>query len=209
MAIRFLYFDLGNVLLSFCHNRMCRQMAAAAGVDAESVKRALFDAAAGPSLQWQFERGDFDAVDAYERFCGEIGVRPDMAELYAAGSDIFAPIPESVELTARLAEAGNRLGVLSNTNPVDWQFVTGRFAFLSEHFEQAALSFEAREMKPHRAIFDYAVRRAGVPAAEVFFTDDRAENVEGALAAGLDAVLYATPDELRAELRKRRVPGVE
>jgi HAD superfamily hydrolase (TIGR01509 family) len=186
---------------------MCQQMGAAAGIEAEAVRRALFDAADGPSLQWRFERGEFDAATAYEHLCRQIAVRPDREALYAAHVNIFAEMPETIALAGRLAAAGNRLGVLSNTNPLDWAFVRERFAFVRDHFELAVLSFEVREMKPHAAIYEHAARRAGVPAGEVFFTDDREENVAGALAAGLDAVLFTSAAELEAELRRRGVRG--
>jgi putative hydrolase of the HAD superfamily len=204
MKPAFIYFDLGNVLLSFSHERMCRQMAAKAGVEPEVVRRALFEAAGGPSVQWRFERGDLNALLVYEHFCEAVGARPDMEELFAAGCDMFAEIKESVAIVERLAAAGARLGIMSNTNPIDWAFVTsGPFPFLSRCFEQRVLSFKVRAMKPERAIYDTAVARARVPASEIFFTDDREENVEGALAAGLDATRFTSPEQLREELRTR------
>jgi HAD superfamily hydrolase (TIGR01509 family) len=63
-------------------------------------------------------------------------------------------------------------------------------------------------MKPDRGIYDTAIERAGVAAHEVFFTDDRPENIAGALAAGIDAVAFTSCDKLIAELRKRGVAGV-
>jgi glucose-1-phosphatase len=205
MPIQFLYFDLGNVLLSFSHERMCRQMAEVARIEAEAVRRALFEPAGAESLQWRFERGDFDHQGVYEQFCQQVGVRPGRDVLYAAACDIFVEIPETVALVRRLASAGYRLGILSNTNLADWAFVTARFPFLGECFEQHALSFEAREMKPHAAIYEYAARRAGVPTRDVFFTDDRAENVDGAEAAGVDAVIFTTVDQLRQDLEQRGI----
>jgi putative hydrolase of the HAD superfamily len=207
MAIRFIYFDLGNVLLSFSHERMCQQMAAVAQAEPETVRRALFEAAEGRPLQWRFEAGEFDTSGAYEHFCRVIGRRPDQATLYAAASDIFEELPESVALVRRLAAAGHRMGLLSNTNPVDWEFVSRKFRFLGECFEHSALSYEARAMKPDPAVFEYAVRRAEAPAHEVFFTDDREENVAGAIAAGLDAVLFTSAEQIAGELRRRGVRG--
>jgi len=204
MKPSFLYFDLGNVLLSFSHDRMCRQMAEFAGVEPAAVRRALFEPASPLSVQWRFERGDLNALAVYEHFCEQCGVRPDRAALQAAGRDMFAEISETVAIVEQLAAAGCRLGVLSNTNPIDWEFVSfGRFPFLNRLFEHAVLSYEARAMKPERAIYDLAVRRAGVPASEVFFADDRQENVAGALTAGLDAVLFTTAGQLRADLKAR------
>jgi FMN phosphatase YigB (HAD superfamily) len=204
MKPAFIYFDLGNVLLSFSHERMCAQLAAAAGVAPEQVRRALFGDEGEASVQWRFERGDLNALMVYEHFCEAVGVRPDMDTLFAAGCDIFEEIGETVALVEQLAAAGSRLGILSNTNPIDWGFVTsGRFPFLNRHFEQAALSFEIRAMKPDRAIYQAAAALAGVATNEVFFVDDRAENVEGALAAGMDAVLFTTAAKLAEELQQR------
>jgi FMN phosphatase YigB (HAD superfamily) len=75
-------------------------------------------------------------------------------------------------------------------------------------FVWAILSYEVGSMKPDRAIYEAAIRRAGVAAHEVFFTDDRLENVEGALAAGIDAVQFVNADQLIADLQARGVPGV-
>jgi glucose-1-phosphatase len=206
MPPSFLYFDLGNVLLAFSHERMCQQMAAAAGVEPTVVRRALFESTGGPSVQWRFERGDLNALLVYEHFCEAVGGRPDMDALFAAGCDMFSAIEESAAIVERLAAAGHRLGILSNTNPIDWKFVSsGGFPFLNECFEHAVLSFEERAMKPEAAIYEAAVRRASVPANEVFFTDDRPENVAGARAAGLDAVLFTGPENLRAELQRRGI----
>lgn len=207
MEVGFLYFDMGNVLLSFSHEQMFRQMAELAGVDAQFVRH-IFTEPAGDSLQLQFETGLIEPVALYERFCRATSTRPDREALFLAASDMFAELPATVALVRRLRAAGNRLGVLSNTNANDWQFVTsGRFPFLQECFDQYALSFEARAMKPDRAIYQYAVEKSGVPTNEVFFVDDRQENVAGALAAGLDAVLFTEVDALERDLRKRGVAG--
>jgi glucose-1-phosphatase len=209
MPPRFLYFDMGNVLLSFSHERMCSQMAAVAGVDAEAVRRVLFDETPElRSLQWQFERGELDTEAVYEAFCNAIGSRPERAALYAAASDMFAELPESVALVRRLHAAGNRLGVLSNTNPVDFEFARERFSFLRDCFELAVVSYEAREMKPHRAIYEHAARIAGTAPHEVFFTDDREDNVVGAIEAGFDAVQFTSAAKLADDLRARGVAGV-
>ena len=90
MKPSFLYFDLGNVLLSFSHDRLCRQMAAVAGVELAAVRRALFEPASPLSAQWRFERGDLNALAVYEHFCEQCGVRPDRAALQAVGEHVIA-----------------------------------------------------------------------------------------------------------------------
>ena len=207
MATRFLYFDLGNVLLSFSHDRMCRQMAAVADVDEQTVHSVLFGGPAGASLQWRLERGEIDVDAAYEEFCRGAKRRPPREALYAAASDIFAEIPDTISLVRRLAVAGQRMGILSNTNPVDWRHISQRFPHVLRDFQHTVLSFEAGEMKPASGIYECAVRRSGAAPAEVFFTDDRPENVDGALAAGMDAVLFTSADALAEHLCRRGVAG--
>ena len=70
---RFLYFDLGNVLLFFDHRLACRQMGALAGVAEETVWQIVFES----DLEMRYEAGDIDDREFYEIFCRETGTRPD------------------------------------------------------------------------------------------------------------------------------------
>jgi glucose-1-phosphatase len=201
--IRFLYFDLGNVLLRFCHDRMCRQMAAASGVDERVVRRLVLSEAA---LR-DHETGRLNPVTFHDYFCREAGCTVEFDALRTAAADIFTINVEIVPLVTSLAAAGHRLGVLSNTNEVHWRWVTdGRFApLLPGPFEHAVLSFEEGAMKPDPRIYEAAAERAGVPPREIFFTDDREENVAAARAAGLDAVLFQDVAQFSDVLRERGV----
>ena len=131
MSIRVLYFDLGNVLLSFSHEQMCRQLAEVAGVSPDLVCDALFGSELAHSVQWQFEMGQLDADGYFDYFCQQTGTRPNRDRLVQAACDIFQPIEPTAELVRRLAAAGNRLAIFSNINPPHWRFVTdGRFPVL-------------------------------------------------------------------------------
>ena len=50
-----------------------------------------------------------------------------------------------------------------------------------------------------------AAKMAGVAPKEVFYTDDIQANVDGALAAGFDAVLFTTAADYVRELRRRGI----
>ena len=63
----------------------------------------------------------------------------------------------------------------------------------------------AESAKPEPAIFQAAAKLAGVPPNEIFFVDDTLGHVEGAKAAGIDAVQYTSTPALVAELRARGV----
>ena len=212
MPPQVLYFDLGKVLLSFSHREMCQQMADVSGVPAEVVKEMLFEGDDAHSVQWRYEVGQLSTDRYYDYFCQRTGVRPDRHRLEHAACDIFAPIAATWELVRRLAAAGHRMAVLSNINPLHWKFVTdGRFELFRAIgrpggvFGWAVLSYEAGSMKPDRGIYHVAVQQAGVPAEQIFFVDDRIENVEGARLVGIDAVLYLDAETLADDLRGRGI----
>jgi putative hydrolase of the HAD superfamily len=206
MPPKFWYFDLGNVLLKFCNDTAMRQMADLADFDAEELRTLLLGPSERESIQWQYERGDISTdtyIGHYRQFTGH---SPDLGAFSRAASDMFAPIAESFALVEHLHAAGHRLGILSNTNPLHWAFVTdGRYPQLNFCFEQNCTSFAANSMKPEARIYQHAILLAGVPAAQVFFTDDRLENVEGARAVGIDAVLFTSTEQLRNDLRSRGI----
>lgn len=202
MAPKFIYFDLGNVLLRFDRERQFRQMADVAGISPEKVREFFFDS----GLYVAYETGDLTTQQVYDEFCSKAGVACDRAELERAANDIFWPNVPMIPVVGALWSAGYRLGILSNTCECHWRFVTdGRFGFLSRYFEPAALSYEVGAMKPDPKIYAAAAEKAGVAPNEVFFTDDLQDNVEGALMAGFDAVLYAGTSGLVDQLRCRGI----
>lgn len=202
MPPKFIYFDLGNVLLNFDHRLAAQQMADVAGVDIEQVWQLVFDGA----LLRQIETGEIDDQQFYQLFCEATGTCPDYDKLQYAGSAIFTLNASIVPLVAHLKQAGYRLGILSNTSNSHWQYATnGRYGLLPSAFEIAILSYEVRSMKPDAEIYRLAAERAGCQPSEIFFTDDRQDNIAGALAAGFDAVLYTDTPTLARELHARGV----
>jgi FMN phosphatase YigB (HAD superfamily) len=213
MPPKVLYFDLGKVLVEFSHEIMCRQMSEVAGVTTEAVHAALFGDAENLAALVRYETGHLSTDQFFDHFCEVTGTSPDRKRLSVAVCDIFHPIEPMFALVRRLADAGNRLAILSNTNPLQWDYLRDdRHPLLAvgsplSPFGWAIVSYEAGSMKPARRIYEIAVERAGVPPGDVLFTDDRQENVAGAKACGIDAVQFDGADSLIAELRRRNVRG--
>jgi glucose-1-phosphatase len=201
MQPRFFYFDLGKVLLNFDIGQMLRQMSNVAGVTAESLREIIF----GGGLQRRYESGEISDGEFFDTLCQQAGVRPDQQALRLAGNDIFELNQPMLSLVTQLRAAGYRLGILSNTCQSHWEHCKQRYRILTGLFDVAALSFEHRTMKPDAAMYRAAAELAGCPPQEIFFVDDIADNVEGARAAGFDAVQYLTAAQLAADLRRRGV----
>lgn len=202
MAIRFIYFDLGNVLLHFSHRRVCEQMGALSGHSPDRIWEVVFASA----LQQRYEAGQITGEQFYEEYCSAIGSRPDYRKLLVAASDIFTVNAAILPLLAQLKAAGYRLGILSNTCLAHWEHcIERRYSVISQIFDVYALSFELQTSKPDLAIYLAAAELAGVASNDVFFTDDLSANIEGAKKAGFDAVLFSTVPKLAAELALRGI----
>jgi FMN phosphatase YigB (HAD superfamily) len=202
MPIRFIYFDLGNVLLNFSHRRACEQIGGVAGVSADRVWEVLFES----GLEHRFEAGQLDGAAFYEEFCTGIGCRPDHNQLLQAGSDIFTLNAPMLPLVAQLRAAGHRMGILSNTCAPHWSYCLKRnFGPLRMANNAYALSYEIGCTKPDPRIFQAAAALAKTAPEEIFFTDDIFSHVEAAKAAGWDAVPFTTAPKLAEALRERGV----
>jgi putative hydrolase of the HAD superfamily len=201
MPPKFIYFDMGNVLLYFDHRRAARQMAELTGMTEGDVWQVVF----GGDLQSRFECGQVTPREFYDEFCESSGVRPDYDMLQRAGSDIFWPNWSIFPLIQQLRSSDIRIGILSNTSQSHWEYCFGRYRLIETCFERHALSFEIGKMKPDAAIYQAAAEMAGVDPAEIFFTDDTVGHVEAARAAGFDAVQFTGTPRLVEELRQRGV----
>ena len=100
----------------------------------------------------------------------------------------FAPYPDAVPALEQLRELGLKLVCVSN-----WDCSLGAVlqrCGLAAHLDAAVSSAEARAQKPEPAIFEAALRFAGLGAPEVVHVGDtREEDIAGAEAAGIRALL--------------------
>ncbi len=57
-------------------------------------------------------------------------------------------------------------------------------------------------MKPQRKIYEIALQRLGSNARRTVFTDDKPEFIHGAREVGLNAILFESIGQLKAELAR-------
>lgn len=199
MPVRFIYFDMGNVLLHFSHEREAQQIAAVTGADPPAIWKLLFV----DGLHWEAERGEISRRGFYERVCDATGAQPAFDLFEIAENDIFWLNEAIVPLVERLRSDGRSLGVFSNTSEAHWDHCTRRFPFLTTSFAVHALSFQIGVMKPDPRAFAAATKLAGVSPAEILFIDDRLENVRAAEAFGWGAILFESAGQLIDDLSRR------
>jgi len=190
---KFVYFDLGNVILGFSHEQACRQIGALIGSPWQSVWEVLFEA----DLNGRFDAGEIDSTCFHQEFSQKVGRNSDFRLFFNAYNDIFVLNNPVVSLIVGLTQLGIPLGVLSNTSPSHWEFVLRRYTIVREYFQHFVLSFEVGACKPSSAIYKIAIETAGHPADSIFFMDDRPDNVAGAVSCGIDAVTFSSVQQIR------------
>lgn len=104
-------------------------------------------------------------------------------------------------LADELKAAGIRVGMLSNI----WESLAEKVRAhgLYEPFDPCLLSCEIGVEKPDPKAYSLLLDALALPASDVVFIDDRAENVAAAQKMGLDAILFQSPQQIRGELSLR------
>lgn len=111
---------------------------------------------------------------------------------------------DSVELMVKLIDAGHDVTLLTNWAADTFTEARARFPFL-ELPRGVTVSGEIKAIKPDRAIYDHHVETFGIDPATALFIDDSQKNVDGAKAAGWDAVLFTDVPTLEKDLAARGI----
>lgn len=199
--IKFVYFDLGNVILNFTHQIMVDNVAKVASVDAAAVQEHMFDS----DLENRYETGELNSQQFHEEFCSAANVTCDIDAFIEACGDIFWLKSDIVPVISQLWTANMPLGILSNTCEAHFDAAKRNFHILGHFFDTEITSYQSKSMKPDPKIYTDAIAAAGVEASSIFFTDDRPENIEAAIKAGMDAVVFESAGQLTRELRNRSI----
>ena len=190
MAQLHLLFDFGGVLVDLDRAR-CVQAFERLGFD---VQHMLGTYKQGGVLQ-QLERGDTDVAG----FCREMRRAagshhtPD-ADIVAAWESYLTEVPaERLDMLLKIRRH-YPVSVLSNTNVIHWQQACQQFfrykgLGIDDFFDHKFLSYEMGVEKPDPAIFHAVVAKMQVPAEDILFLDDSAENCEAARRCGMKAVV--------------------
>ncbi len=200
-APRFFFFDVGNVLVHYSHQRSRDQIASTVGWGPEQVEQLLFQG----GLQDRYESGEISCQQFVDEILRHSGSQATAHEVLAAASRIFHLNREMVPLLTALRMVNLPLGILSNTCPGHWQEVLLAAPLIQQYFGCFVLSHESKCMKPGQQIYQDAIRLAGEPAESIFFIDDRPENIEAARSAGMDAHLFESAGRIFELLDERGI----
>jgi putative hydrolase of the HAD superfamily len=214
-----LFLDVGDTLIR-AHPSWAgvyRQGLREAGIDVaeKDLERALLEETqrggwwlredpfeATPEISWQ-RVVEFDAA-----VLSRLGLADVSDAVFRGIEDAFARrsawhvFPDVLPALDTLRDAGVRMCVISN-------FVWGGTELihdleLANHFEQLVISARVGFQKPHRGIFEHALRVMGAdPARSLHVGDSYKADVIGARRAGIDAVLIDRYESDPARVREK------
>lgn len=126
-----------------------------------------------------------------------------VAELIDADTQLWLqPNPPMIAWAARLQAAGTRTGILSNLGDAIMHGMLARLPWLAA-FDHRTWSHTLQLAKPEPEIYAHAIAGLRVEAGHILFVDDREDNIEGALLAGMQAVRYHDQAEFEQQLAAR------
>jgi 2-haloacid dehalogenase len=188
-------FDLGGVLIDWNPRYLYRTL-----FDDEAEMEAFLSEVT--TQEWNAQQ---DAGRPWSEAVEELAaLHPGRRELIEAywkrwPETLGGPIEGTVSILGELRARGVRTYALSNWSAETFPLARPRFPFL-EWFDGILVSGDVKLAKPDPRIFAAMLQKFGLNAASTVFIDDSAANVRAAEAAGLIAIRFQAPQELRREL---------
>ncbi|MGM0398069.1 MAG: HAD family hydrolase [Halobacteriota archaeon] len=121
---------------------------------------------------------------------------------------LIRPNPEAVETVRTLQASDRHVGVISDVDHEEGEWILERFGLLAG-FDSYTSSEAVGWTKPHPAMFETALATAGVPADRSLMIGDRYRNdMEGATNVGMATVAFGAEDGPAVDYRISRLSAV-
>lgn len=193
-------FDYGLVLSGPPDPAAWTSMKAISGLDEVTLQRAYW------AHRHPYDRGDLDALAYWACIAQDASLffTPDQVRhLIQADVDLWGQLnPPMVDWAAQLQRAGIRTGILSNIGDAMAHGLVARHDWISA-FHHCVWSYSLNLAKPEAAIYRHAAKSLDTPAANILFIDDKQENIDAALASGMQAIQYTSHPPFEHELQAR------
>ena len=195
--IRHIVFDIGKVLIHYDPDLPFSRL-----IPDADRRKWFFDSVCTSDWNIEQDRGRSWA-DAEALLIAE---HPDEADnIRAFRTHWHEMVPhhyeDSVAIMLGLIDDGRDVTMLTNFAADTFAEARKKFPFLNRP-RGVTVSGEIGLIKPDRRIYDRHAADFGLEPSASLFIDDSQKNVDGAIAAGWQAVLFTDPATLEADLRR-------
>ncbi len=204
-SIELIIFDLGNVILPFNHYQIAEKLSRFS-INHEEPKEIfsfLFDIEKGAVNP--YETGKISTLEFFESIKRYLKLSISFDEFKPIWNDIFWEDNEVSKIIYAL-KGKKRLFLLSNTNPLHFDYILSRFPVIRV-FDRWILSYEVGFKKPAIEIFETAMKYSLTEPQNIIFIDDVKSHVDVASSLGMKAIHFESADQLRKEL-KNGIPDI-
>lgn len=187
-------FDIGNVLITWHPEKLYDTLITS------DERRAMFAAVDLHQMNDKIDHGEnwrdtvYETADAYPDYS-------DMIRLwYDRWAEMATPlINGSWDILRRLRQQGTPVFALSNFGIESFVFAETLYPELSE-FDMRFISGHMGVTKPAQRIYEMLEAETGLSGAQLFFADDRQDNIDAAKNLGWQGHVFTSPENLELEL---------
>ena len=193
-----LLFDLGGVVIKIDFERALRSWQNLSALPIEDIRsRFSMD-----GEYEQHERGEIDASAYFDHLRSVLALNGSDKQIAAGWNAIFAgEISKTVDYVLG-ARSALPCFAFTNSNPTHQRQWMASYPRVVAAFQRIFVSSELGLRKPEKAAFNAIADATGSNPGAMLFFDDTLENVEGAQAAGLQAVHVRGPSDVEQTLVK-------
>ncbi len=190
--IRNIVFDMGNVLVGYDADRVCRKFVEDPEAR-ERIRTAVF-----VSPEWVFlDMGVMEEGSALEKMVSRLSSEKEREEarqcfLHWHEYNMW-PVEGMAELIADLKEKGYGIYLCSNASVRLLECYKKVIPGI-RHFDGVLFSAPEKCMKPQKEIYERLFERFRLKPEECFFIDDLQLNIDGAAACGMKGYCFADGD---------------
>jgi putative hydrolase of the HAD superfamily len=198
--VKAVLFDFGQVLSLPPDPVIWQQILAVSGLSEADLSREYW------AHRHEYDRGTFTGQAYWHKvaFGSQTTFTSTQIDaLIAADTELWSRLNlPMVEWAQRLQRAGIRTGILSNIGDAMAEGLLSKFDWIGA-FDHCTWSHALKLAKPEAAIYRCAAEGLATDTAQILFIDDKQENINAALAAGMQAIQYRTHAEFEQEMHQR------
>jgi putative hydrolase of the HAD superfamily len=198
--IEVILFDLGKVILPFNHYQIAEKLSRFTQrrefQDPQKIFSYLFDFEKGAVNG--YEVGKVTSLEFFQSLKEFLHLSIFFEDFVPIWDDIFIENHEVSEMIRSL-KGKKKLGLISNTNPLHFDYVLSTFPIVWI-FDKWILSHEVGFKKPAVEIFQRAMEWASVEPKKILFIDDMKKHVEVAVSLGMQGIHFISSQQLKEEL---------
>ena len=183
--IKNIIFDMGNVLLDYNPDAAMQML----GIN-EKAKPVIMKELFGGNEWVQLDLGNISVDEAFESIKQRVPeeYHTDLRKCIDGWDVCMVPVDGAKDFCEFVKSKGFGVYVLSNAHSSFYSYFPRYFDL--DFFDGVVVSADVHTVKPDIKIYKHLLEKYSLKAEECLFIDDRADNVEGALKAGMKAVQF-------------------